>query len=58
MKIDETCINHNALKLIGAQILGVYETPSDQQDLECRISLGYIQGVHDLAEALKGVLKV
>lgn len=59
MKITEDCINHNAIKLISENN-NPWETCDPNGDSNnIRIAmLGYIQGVTDMAEAMKEVLKV
>ena len=58
MKITEDCINHNAIKLIGENN-NPWETcdPNDDSNNIRIAMLGYIQGVTDMAEALKEALK-
>ena len=55
MKIDEVCINHNVDKLIGEMTDELYEWVDN--DRLMAVSLGEIRGIHQLAEALKEVLK-
>lgn len=59
MKITEDCINHNAIKLISENN-NPWETCDPNEDANnIRIAmLGYIQGVTDMAGAMKEVLKV
>ena len=58
MKITEDCINHNAIRLISENN-NPWETCDLKDGDNIRIAmLGYIQGVTDMAEALKEVLKV
>lgn len=55
MKIGEEDINHNALRLIHD--LEIWDlTGQGMQDFQI-MSLGYIRGITELAEALKEVLK-
>ena len=56
MKIDEASINHNAVRLIKS--LNIWEMlDATDSDNNLRImSLGYIQGVCELADELKQVL--
>lgn len=60
MKIDEDCINHNALRLVEQMatkltVVETYDFPgSDHPNIE---GVGYIRGVLDLANELKAVLK-
>lgn len=59
MKIDESCINHNALRIIN-DIVGAPFEYSDQDetaDHSRLITIGAIRGVLDMAEAMKEVLK-
>ena len=59
MKIDESCINHNALRLIGEMVTELYEfTDSDASMENMRIAtLGEIRGICQMAVAMKEVLK-
>lgn len=59
MKIDESCINHNALRLIHELASDVYENVSPEEGFDnARIEkLGEIRGICVLATALKDVLK-
>ena len=55
MKIGEEDINHNATRLIDD--LDVWDLiGEDMHDYQV-MTLGYIKGVIEMAEALKGVLK-
>jgi hypothetical protein len=58
MKVDEACINHNALRLIQREVAQFPKFIN--QDEECEsirlAALGEIRGVCVLAEALKEVL--
>lgn len=55
MKIDEGSINHNALRLIHE--LDIWDiTGNGMQDFQI-MTLGYIRGITELAEALKEVLR-
>lgn len=58
MKIDESCINHNALRLIQELASDVYENTSHEEGFDnVRIEkLGEILGICVLAKALKDVL--
>ena len=62
MKIDESCINHNAVRLIDALVEGRYEMiDGDNPEVErgyMLMTLGEIAGVIQMAEAMKEVLKV
>lgn len=60
MKIDEACIDHNAVKLIN-EIMGDPYEYGDQDETadHCRlITIGAVRGVLDMAEAMKKVLSV
>lgn len=58
MKIDESCINHNAIRLIEEIASPIYEC-LDEKDDNTRIAvLGGINGILDLARVLKEVLKI
>lgn len=55
MKIGEEDINHNALRLIDE--LEIWDLDGEEMDNFRIISLGYVQGITELAKALKEVLK-
>ena len=58
MKIDEACINHNAVRLIN-EIVGIPYEYGDQDESadHCRLlTLGEVRGVLEMAEAMKEVL--
>lgn len=55
MKIDEGCINHNAVRLID-RAWDISDTEVEEDALRIAV-LGYIKGVTDMAKALKEVLK-
>ena len=64
MKIDENCINHNAVRLIEDMLDNVYslcEETSNSNDRENKqyaiMTLGDVLGVISMANALKEVLK-
>lgn len=59
MRIDESSINHNALRLIDEAIDTIYESDTgDGPDINTMLmAVGRIGGASDLAEALKAVLK-
>lgn len=57
MKIDEASINHNATLLVKDLIVWDMCDRTDSDDNLRIMSLGYIQGVCDMAEQLKKVLK-
>ena len=59
MKIDEACINHNAVRLIN-EIVGIpyeYGDQDESTDHLRLLTLGAVRGVLDMAEAMKKVLK-
>ena len=59
MKIDEACINHNFARLTK-EIMGSPWEYSDQEDFADHmriLTLGYIAGMTDFADAIKAVLK-
>lgn len=60
MKIDEGCINHNALRLIEEIVTHAYDVSGGEvSDDHWRLMvLGEISGIIDLARALKEVLEV
>lgn len=55
MKIDESCIDHNVIRLVAQQIENLCEY-GDNTDWY-KMALAEINGVIVLAEALKEVLK-
>lgn len=58
MKIDESCINHNALREIDKAIEDVYDLTSEDRDDNIRIAtIGQIRGIIDFATLLKDVLR-
>lgn len=60
MKIDEECINHNALRLIK-EIVGLpfeYNDQNDDSDHMRLVTIGFVRGVIELADALKEAVKV
>ena len=59
MKIDESCINHNALRLIADLVSELYEyTGEKPSEDNFRIAtLGEIRGICDMAAVMKEVLK-
>ena len=62
MKIDESCINHNAVRLIDALVECRYEMiDGDRPKVErgyVLMTLGEIAGVIQTANVMKEVLKV
>lgn len=61
MKIDESCINHNAVRLIDDLVESRYELIDGKNPEVERgfvlMTLGEIAGVIQMAEAMKEVLK-
>lgn len=61
MKIDESCINHNAIRLIRDLIDTRYELIDNDKPAQERgfmmMTLGEIAGVIEMAEAMKEVLR-
>lgn len=61
MKIDEDCINHNAVRLIKDLLESRYDLiEEDKQDQELGyliMTLGEIAGIIEMADAMKEVLK-
>ena len=58
MKIDEACINYNAVRLIN-EIMGnpyEYGDQDESTDHLRLLTLGAVRGVLDMAEAMKEVL--
>ena len=58
MKIDEACINYNAVRLIN-EIMGnpyEYGDQDESADHFRLMTLGAVRGVLDMAEAMKKVL--
>ena len=56
MKIDEGCINYNAVRLIDELTESIYEYPQEN-DVFYKMTLAEIRGVLNLASELKTVLK-
>ena len=58
MKIDEACIDHNAVKLINEIVGSPYEYgDQDESTDHCRLmTIGAVRGVLDMVEAMKKVL--
>lgn len=54
MKIDESAIDHNAMKLIDC--LALWEMTDTDMNMD-KFTLGFIQGVKEMADAMKEVLK-
>lgn len=59
MKIDEACIDHNAVKLISEIVGNPYEYGDQDETADhCRLmTIGAVREVLDMAEAMKEVLK-
>ena len=57
MKIDASCIDHNASALTRDALDGDYTGDADKDNYDRIEVIGYIRGVHDMAEVLKEVLK-
>lgn len=59
MKIDESCINHNALRLIDEAIDSPFEYCEEKPDSDHMrlLVLGEIRGIIQMANAMKEVLK-
>lgn len=60
MKIDEACIDHNAVKLIN-EIVGIPYEYGDQDETTDHLrllTLGTVRGVLDMAAAMKKALSV
>ena len=60
MKIDEACIDHNAVMLINELTQGCYDTSMSDEKTDkffLYMTLGNIIGVLDMARAMKEVLK-
>ena len=57
MKIDEGCIDHNALELIKEEVGVPYEYINKDDGTMQIFTLGYIYGIIKYADALKEALK-
>ena len=61
MKIDESCIDHNTVRIIRDLIDSRYELIDNDKPAQERgfmmMTLGEIAGVIEMAEAIKEVLK-
>lgn len=55
MKIDEACINHNVDRLVAETTESLYEWVDEDRMMIA--ALGELRGIHQLAEALKEVLR-
>lgn len=59
MKIDESTINHNAARLIDYIVTDfVDRSVTECDDNHKIITISYIKGICDMANAMKEVLKV
>lgn len=59
MKIDENSINHNALRLIDDIVTDFVDNSLVECDSNYKeITIGYIKGICDMANAMKEVLKL
>lgn len=59
MKIDENTINHNAVRLIDDIVTDfANKNVTECDDAYKTITIGYIKGICDMANAMKEVLKV
>ena len=59
MKIDEACINHNAVRLINEIMGSPYEYGGQDESTDHLrlLTLGEVRGVLEMTEAMKEVLK-
>ncbi len=59
MKIDEACINDNALKLIEGELATPFEYTDEDENLDHTriLTLGEITGIILMANQMKEVLK-
>ena len=60
MKVDESSINHNAVRIIEELAENIYsfcDENTEQNRMYLAMTLGEIAGVIDLAKELKKVLK-
>lgn len=55
MKVDSACIDYNVDRLVGEMTGELYEWIDDEKMMAA--ALGEIRGIHQLAEALKEVLR-
>lgn len=57
MKIDKSCIDHNANRLVNEIVLYMWDNLKNENREEVAlVNLAYIRGVMDMAEAMKKVL--
>lgn len=59
MKIDESCINHNAVRLIQTALdtYLIYADDKEQRPDAANVFVGQVAGILTMAKVLKGVLK-
>ena len=59
MKIDESCIDHNAVRLIKSALETylIYADDKEERQEAINIFYGRVAGILEFADALKGVLK-
>lgn len=59
MKIDEGCINHNAVQMVLELVGTIYDCSDSNDDMDhIRIAtLGEIKGICEMAKVMKEVLK-
>lgn len=57
MKIDDSSINHNAVRLIDSMINSFEGNDITECNDQHMIAIGYVKGVSDMANAMKDVLK-
>lgn len=59
MKIDESCINHNAVRLIQTALdtYLIYADDTEQRPDATNVFVGQVSGVLTMAKVLKEVLK-
>ena len=59
MKIDESCINHNAVRLIQTALdtYLIYADDKEERQEAINIFCGRVSGILKFADALKEVLK-
>lgn len=58
MKIDESTTNHNAVSLIDDIVTDFVDNNATECDDDYKaITIGYIKGICDMANAMKEVLK-
>ena len=59
MKIEESTINHNAVRLIDDIVTDFVDNNLVECDSNYKeINIGYIKGICDMANAMKEVLKI